>query len=110
MGSDAMRRCALFGLFVLAGCFVPLCLNGQSPLLSNTVSVRELSIPAKAYRLYCKGLELGAQKDSAGSIPYFDRAIAEYPGYFEAYFRKGAAELQLWDTADAEQSYRKSIE
>ena len=84
--------------------------SAQSLESANTVSVRELSIPPKAARSFQQGMEFLAKKDPAGSLPHFQRAIAAYPGYYEAYYRIGAADLKLWRIADAEQAYRKSIE
>jgi tetratricopeptide (TPR) repeat protein len=43
-------------------------------------------------------------------LPYFQRAISEYAGYYEAYDRMGAADLKLWRVTEAEQAFRKSID
>jgi len=43
-------------------------------------------------------------------LPYFQRAISEYAGYYEAYDRIGVADLILWRVPDAEQAFRKSME
>ena len=43
-------------------------------------------------------------------MPHFQNAIEEFPGYYEAYDRIGAADLQLWRIPEAEESFRKSIE
>jgi tetratricopeptide (TPR) repeat protein len=51
-----------------------------------------------------------ARSDAAGSLAHFQAAVAEYPGYYEAYDRIGAANLQLWHIPEAEQAFRKSIE
>jgi tetratricopeptide (TPR) repeat protein len=74
------------------------------------VSVRELSIPPKALRSFQKGIERLTKDDPAGSLPHFQRAVAEFSTYYEAYFEIGIAELKLLRTADAEQALRKSIE
>ncbi len=89
---------------------VPLHSSAQSQQSSNSVSVRELRIPSKALRAFEQGIELLAKKDPAGSLPHFQRAISEYPGYYEAFDRIGAADLKLWRLPEAEQAFRKSID
>ena len=74
------------------------------------VSVRELSIPRKALHDFRKGAELLAKQDAAGSLPHFQRAVAEFASFYEAYYKMGVADLKLWRVADAEQAYRRSIE
>ena len=63
----------------------PLYSTAQSQPAGYAVSVRELSIPPKALHAFEQGVELLAKKDPAGSLPHFQRAIAEYAGYYEAY-------------------------
>lgn len=75
------------------------------------VSVRELSIPHKAHDLMQKGLMLlYGNSDYRGSIAQFQRAIKEYPGYYEAYAEIGVAYMQLGDVASSEEALRKSID
>jgi len=75
------------------------------------VSVRELSIPRKAHELMQKGLMLlYANSDYRGSIAQFQRAIKEYPGYYEAYAEIGVAYMELGDAASSEEALRKSID
>ncbi len=77
----------------------------------STVSTRELSIPHKAHDAMEKGLSRFYEKnDFKGSIPFFQRAVAEFPTYYEAYHQMGAAYLHLEQVAEAEQALRKSIE
>lgn len=84
--------------------------SAQTQQSSNVVSLRGLSIPPKALRAFEQGTEQLAKKDPAASLPHFQRAISEYPGYFEAYDRMGAADLKLWRVPEAEQAFRKAIE
>lgn len=84
--------------------------GAQSQQRSGVVSVRELNIPHKALKDFNEGLECLAKKDATGSLTHFQSAIAEYPGYYEAYDRMGAADLQLWKLPEAEQAFRRSIE
>jgi cytochrome c-type biogenesis protein CcmH/NrfG len=76
-----------------------------------TVSQRELSIPQKAHDSMQKGLELLYKKsDYPGSIKQFERAALEFPDYYEAYTQMGVAYLHTNNTADAEKSFRKSVD
>ncbi len=76
-----------------------------------TISVRQLSIPPKAHELMQKGLMLlYANSDYRGSITQFERAIKEYPAYYEAYAEMGVAYAELGDMASSEQALRKSID
>lgn len=110
MGLRAMRT-KLRISWLLAACLCwPLLSRPQSPKSSYVVSVRELSIPRKALHDFQKGAEILAKEEAAGSLPYFQRAVAEFPGFYEAYYKMGVADLKLWRVADAEQAYRKSIE
>jgi tetratricopeptide (TPR) repeat protein len=77
---------------------------------SATVSVHELRIPGKARKAFEKGLERQAKKDAAGSIAEFERAIAAYPSYYEAYFKLGTAQLDLGRGSEATEAFRKAIE
>lgn len=98
-------------IWLLFACFcVPSHSSAQSQSPGHTVSLRELGIPAKALYAFNQGLDRLGKKDAAGSLPYFQRAISEYAGYYEAYDRIGAANLQLWRVGDAEQAFRKSID
>lgn len=90
-------------------CF-PLLSRAQSTQTRNVVSVRELSIPRKALDAFNQGAELLVRTDAARSVPYFQRAIAVFPKYYEAYYEMGIADLKLWRITDAEQAFRKSIE
>ena len=83
----------------------------QPELRSATVSVRELSIPRKAHEYMLKGVNLLYDKnDFHGSIEQFQRAIKEYPGYYEAAAQMAVAYLDLGDTANAEEQLKKSID
>lgn len=95
--------------WLLVACLcIPLHSRAQSS--QNVVSVRELTIPSKAHQSFQKGIERLARDDPAGSLPYFQRAVAQFSNYYEAYFEIGTADLRLGRTADGEQALRKSIE
>jgi tetratricopeptide (TPR) repeat protein len=85
--------------------------SGAAPAenLAPTVSVHELQIPEKAREAYNKGIQRFAQKDWAGSIVEFQRAIAAYHDFYEAYYKIGLANLELRLNAEAETAFRKSM-
>lgn len=89
---------------------MPLSSTTQSRPSDYAVSVRELRIPPKALHDFEQGMERLAKKDAAASLPHFQHAILEYAGYYEAYDKEGAANLQLWRIPDAELAFRKAIE
>ena len=77
----------------------------------STVSLRELSIPRKAHDDMEKGMALlYGKSDYQGSLKLFQKAIQEYPDYYEAYTQIGIAYLKLTDVADSEKAFRRSIE
>ena len=78
---------------------------------SGTISAHELSIPHKPYDEFQKGLRLIYSKsDYKGAIDQFDRAIKDFPNFYEAYAQEGNAYNFLGEMAPAEEAMRKSIE
>jgi hypothetical protein len=85
--------------------------NPNSIDSSNTaVSVHELRIPEKARSAFNKGAQRLAARDFAGSIIEFQKAIAAYDEFYEAYYKIGIANLELQVNDSAEAAFRKSIE
>jgi Flp pilus assembly protein TadD len=85
--------------------------NGRGESKEATISVRELSIPHKAHDAMEKGLELLYQKSQyQQSLEQFQRAIQDYPDYYEAYAQVGVAYMYLKEPDKAEQALRTSIE
>jgi tetratricopeptide (TPR) repeat protein len=77
----------------------------------NTVSLRELSIPRKAHEDMEKGTALlYGRSDYRGCIKLFEKAIQEFPEYYEAYAQIGIAYMKLADADNSEKAFRKSIE
>ena len=78
---------------------------------SSTVSKRELSIPHNAHGSMEKGMVLLQEKsDYQGSVKQFERAIHDYPDYYEAYAQMGVAYLHLGNAPSSEQALRKSLQ
>ena len=87
----------------------------QQPTAANpagdATTAHQLAIPQKARVAFEKGL---AKSDSRGdykaAIVEFQRAISDYPDYYEAYCEMGIAYVRLKDAAAAEKALRRSIE
>lgn len=105
-----MRSVLRISWLLIASLCLPLLSAAQSSKSPDVVSVRELSIPGKARHNFQEGVARLAKDDPAGSLPYLQRAVAEFATYYEAYFEIGFADLRLSRTAEAEQALRKSIE
>jgi hypothetical protein len=76
-----------------------------------SVSARELSIPRNAQDAMNKGLALMLEKsDYKGSIKQFERAIHNYPEYYEAYTEIGVAYMHMGNKGSAEPPLRKALE
>jgi tetratricopeptide (TPR) repeat protein len=75
-----------------------------------TVSLHELQIPEKARNAYNKGVQRLTEKDFAASITEFQKAIAAYEEFYEAYYKLGIANLELQINDAAEAAFRKSID
>jgi len=86
--------------------------NHKPPIRAQqfTVSVREMQIPAKARGAFLRGVDSLAKGDAAGSLRHFRRAIQEFPGFYEAYYNKGAAEIQLHQKDEALESFQRAID
>jgi len=77
---------------------------------SATISAHELSIPHKAHDEYEKGLSLIYSKsDYKGGVIQFQRAIKDFPNFYEAYAQEGSAYTFLGQMGPAEEAMRKSI-
>jgi tetratricopeptide (TPR) repeat protein len=114
-----MNRYRVVSSCCLALLTLPLLCSAQSDLrrnelpasaASSMVSARELRIPEKAMRAFNKGTQFLAARESARSIPEFQNAIKAFPGFYEAYYKLGIAQLDLQRSAEAQAAFGKSIE
>jgi len=77
----------------------------------TTISAHQLSVPHRAHDEFEKGMILAYGKsDYHGAIDEFQRAIKDFPTYYEAYAEEGAAYFHLEETGPAEEALRKSID
>jgi len=82
-----------------------------NPASGVTISAHQLSVPHKAHDEYEKGMELlYGKSDYPAAIAVFNRAITDFPTYYEAYADMGNAYLRLREMALAEQALRKSVD
>jgi len=76
-----------------------------------TISAHQLSVPHKAHDEYEKGMMLAYVKsDYQAAIVEFQRAIKDFPTYYEAYAEEGDAYYRLGEMGSAEDALRKSLE
>lgn len=77
----------------------------------SKISAHELGMPKKARARYQKGMEqLYEKKNAEGSLPHFQKAVADAPDYYEAYFQLGVAYSELHRRTEAGQAFEKSAE
>jgi Tfp pilus assembly protein PilF len=76
----------------------------------GTISVRDLTIPPKAFEEFQRGLLQLERQDAAGSVLHFRKAIEKYPKYFEAYYHLGVAQKRLGQEDQAMSSFQSAID
>jgi tetratricopeptide (TPR) repeat protein len=83
----------------------------QPATSGKTISVHQLSVPAKAQEAFQSGQKL-LQHDAqpAKSIAEFERAIQIFPSYYEAYAEIAVADYRLNKFQDSEAALRKAID
>jgi len=86
---------------------------GKSPTgqaADPAISAHELSMPAAARKLVDSGKKkLYAGNNAESALRDFEAAVAKAPGYYEAYYQIGMANLSLQRPADAEKNLRTSV-
>jgi tetratricopeptide (TPR) repeat protein len=83
--------------------------ESAAPRNEAIVSVQELRMSDKGRKAFAKGAALLERGDAAASLAYFDQAIAEFPGFYKAYYDLGIAHFRLGHTVEAEQAFQRSI-
>lgn len=78
--------------------------------LSSLVSAQELVVPEDARREFERGKKLLLEdKDPAGSIVHFRKAVQLYSSYAQAYLLTGTADMDLNKWKEAEAALEKAI-
>jgi tetratricopeptide (TPR) repeat protein len=81
------------------------------PVVRSSVSAHLLSLPQKAVDSYEKGMQrLYDKNDALGSLPFFQRAAADAPSCYEAFYEIGVANARMGKPAEAESAFQKSVE
>lgn len=76
----------------------------------NVISVRELKIPKKAMAAFQKGTRCLEKRNPAASLSHFQKAVAAFPSFYEAYYSLGIANLWLYRDDEARVALQKSID
>jgi tetratricopeptide (TPR) repeat protein len=74
------------------------------------ISAHELRVPDKARDDCAKGQGLMEKQDYAGAIAAFQKAIQEFPDYYEAYAKMGVAQYMAGQAADSRASLERAID
>jgi Carboxypeptidase regulatory-like domain/Tetratricopeptide repeat len=83
----------------------------KEPERSGSITAHEMSMPQAARDLLAEGKKkLYTDKNAEGALQEFQSALAAAPGYYEAYYQIGMAQLTQGKREDAEASFRKCIE
>jgi len=80
------------------------------PRQNYTVSVRELRMSRKAQEEYQKGLALLNRDELEKSMQHFTKAAEAFPGFYEAYYHKGVAEMRLGHRDAAMENYQAAVD
>jgi tetratricopeptide (TPR) repeat protein len=89
------------------------CLGQTNPNAARrnyVVSVQDLKMASKGRAAFDKGTQMLQKGDAVGSVAYFEKAIAEYPEHYKAYYDLGVAHLRLSHLTEAEQALQKAID
>ena len=81
-----------------------------APSSAETISAHQLTVPEKARQEYLKGKESLEKNDFSEAVSSFQRAIKDFPSYYEAYADMGRAQYMAGDAAEARTSLQKSID
>jgi Flp pilus assembly protein TadD len=77
---------------------------------AGTVNARIAQIPAEASKEFGLGKQRMQAQDGSGSIEHFQKSIALYPNYAEAYQLLGVVHMEMGKFIDAEPELQKAAE
>lgn len=81
-----------------------------APRSNYTVSVQDLRMAGKGHAAFDKGSHMLDKGETEKSIAYLQRAIAEYPEHYKAYYDLGVAHFRLSQLSEAELAFQKAID
>jgi tetratricopeptide (TPR) repeat protein len=82
--------------------------KASSPVVSTAEMAQR--VPGKARKSYDKGLKLVSQGKREQAERHFTRAIAAFPGYFQAYAERGSAHAAAGKISEAAADFRHALE
>jgi tetratricopeptide (TPR) repeat protein len=104
-------RSKLFLAAVLVSPITSLAQSDSKTARSNyVISVQDLKLIGKGHAAFDKGSHLLDKGDTVGSLPYLEKAIAQSPEHYVAYYDLGVANFRLGHMDDAEQAFQKAID
>ncbi|HEX9972529.1 MAG TPA: tetratricopeptide repeat protein [bacterium] len=84
--------------------------KGRVSLAENEITKLLIKHPNNHSVQFAMGVICLMKKNDEGAIKYFDRAIAIFPDFIEAWFNKGAAHQRKLDVGEMIHSFQKVIE
>jgi tetratricopeptide (TPR) repeat protein len=82
----------------------------EAEVPAAALSAHELTVPQKARDFYLKGIALKAKPDYAAALEEFQKAVKQFPTYYEAYAEAGVAEVNLKQFDAARKDLQKAID
>ena len=82
--------------------------TSENNAVEKTTSMSAKSDSGKAYKI--KGIQKNEQKDYAGSVEAFNKAIQFYPNDLSIYFYRGDSKYNLQDYKGAVEDFSRAIE
>src|SRR5262249_21149112 len=67
-------------------------------------------IPEKAREEYERGIASLVKQDPAGGLAHLNKAVQNFPGYYEAHYHMGVAEIRLSHAEKALEEFQKAID
>ena len=83
---------------------------GNSLAAGSSISVRDLKIPRKAREEYQRGIASLTKQDPTASVAHLNKAVEIFPGYYEAYYHIGVAEIRMNHAQEAMDAFQKAID
>jgi tetratricopeptide (TPR) repeat protein len=77
---------------------------------AEAISAHQLTVPEKPRQDYMKGKDLLGKNDYAGAQASFEKAIKEFPSYYEAYADLGYTQYMQGHAPEARASLQQSID
>src|SRR5579864_2811346 len=84
--------------------------SGQNSAANGTIATVRLHIPGKALSQFIKGNQAMQKGDQVAARGFFEKAIAIYPKYDQAYNNLGVILMNSGDLDDGEKAFSKAIE